>query len=267
MIEPSLTGQQLDRPTQLARAAQALATAERDCVPIDPLSTQIPDLTVVEAYEIASLRTASMNRPIIGYKLGYTTEAMRRQMGVNEPNFGVLLEGSQLASGQRAPVGELIHPLVEPELTFLMGRELAAPDINREAAWDAVDVVYASLEIVDTRYRSYGFKAVDNIADNSSAARFVLGDGIGSKDITDIGSVQALLACDDVEVGRGKGADALGDPVLALLWLVRSLAANGERLKAGQFVMTGGLTAACNPRSGSRISASFSTIGSVAVQF
>ncbi len=251
----------------LRQAALALVAAERDGRPIAPLTDDLPDLSVEEAYRIARLRTAAMARPTVGYKLGYTSAAMRAQMGVEEPNYGVLFEGSGGPDEQVADAGALIHPLVEPEISFLMRRDLAGPGVDRAQAWDAVEAVMPSLEVVDTRYLSYRFKAADNISDNSSAARFVTGAPVSRDDAGDLRDVAVILERDGERIDAGAGRDALGDPVLALAWLANALGRSGERIRAGDIVMSGGLTKAHAAQRGSRLSASFDALGQVAAIF
>lgn len=216
---------------------------------------------------IARLRTAAMDCATIGYKLGYTSAAMRAQMGIAEPNFGVLLAGSRWPQEQTLPLGELIHPLLEPEITFLMGSDLTGPDVGRNDAWQAIEAIICSLEIVDTRYESYSFTAVDNISDNSSAARFVIGEWVGREAARDLQDVSVGLEQDGRPIDAGKGSDAMGDPVMALAWLANKLSETGSQILAGQLVMTGGLTKAHPAKAGFRFAASFSGIGTVAAQF
>jgi 2-keto-4-pentenoate hydratase len=267
MIDTPATTADADRDALLEQAAQALVAAERDSSPIAPLTTAIADLSVSEAYRIASLRTAAIGRATIGYKLGYTSAAMRVQMGVDEPNYGVLFEGSGGTGENVVAADALIHPLVEPEITFVMARDLVGPGVDRERAWEAVESVVASLEVVDTRYLSYKFKAADNISDNSSAARFVLGDRIARDDVGDLRSMAVTLERDGIVVDAGAGGDALGDPVLALAWLANELAKKGLYIRAGEIVMSGGLTKAHAANPGSRFSASFEGLGNVVAIF
>lgn len=255
------------RSAVLHEAALALADAERDRAPVALLTRAIPDLTRAEAYEIAALRVAEIGRGIIGYKLGYTSAAMREQMGISEPNYGVLLAGSSVDQRDAVAMDGLIHPLVEPEVTFLLGRNLAGPNVGWEEAWDAVDIVFPSLEIVDTRYEDYSFTAFDNVADNSSAARFVLGDPVGRSQAGALTDVAVGLKHDDALTDAGSTGNAMGDPVLALAWLANALAEVGGQINAGEYVMTGGLTKAHAAHAGSCFSASFEGLGSVTARF
>ncbi len=256
-----------DRALSLRLAAQALSGAERELRPIPPLTRSLTDLTIEEAYQVAALRNAALGAPSVGYKLGYTSAAMREQMGVREPNYGVLFKNYEVAPEEDVSLGTLIHPLVEPELTVLMGKDLSGPGVGWEEAWDAVEAVMPSLEIVDTRYESYSFTAADNISDNSSAARFVIGEKIARSAVSNLRDVSVRLSRNGEPVDGGRGRDAMVDPVVALAWLANELARCGTCLKAGEIVMTGGLTRAYPAEPGDRFSASFDGIGAVIIQF
>ena len=255
-----------DRPFLLKSTAHALAEAERTLRPVPIISASIPDLTIAEAYTIAGIRNAELASVPIGYKLGYTSAAMRQQMGVNEPNYGVLSVRNAVSKDEIA-FDQLIHPLVEPELTVLLGRDLVGPGVGWNEAWDAVEAVMPSIVIVDTRYESYSFTAVDNISDNSSASRFVLGERIARADIANLRDVSVELKCNGQVIDTGWGRDAMGDPVIALAWLANALARSGTCIKAGEIVMTGGLTRAHRAEASFQFSASFGGLGAAAIHF
>lgn len=252
------------RDALLLRLAHELATAERDGRRVALLTEQVPDLSIAEAYTIARLRFAHLGRARVGYKLGYTSRAMREQMGIAEPNYGLLAEGMVLEpSPVTLETGPLVHPRVEPELTLELGSALSGPGCTPAAAAAAIAKVYPSLEVVDTRYHAYQFTLRDNIADNSSSARCVLGAPVAFTAQLDLKGCVVELRSDDGVLASGVGADALGDPVLALAWLANALAPQGEGLRPGDRVMTGGLTRAFPIAAGERLTASFSGIGSV----
>lgn len=256
-----------DRSRLIHAAAHDLGEAKRLRRPIPRLSLSIRHLSEMEAYRIASLTAlASGSRPV-GYKLGYTSSAMRAQMRISEPNYGVLFGENGVASGDHLPFECLIHPLVEPEFALRMRVDLTGPGISEDEAWQAVDGIMPALEIVDTRYESYDFDAVDNIADNSSAARFVLGPVTRRGDAPDLRAVRARLQRNGAELATGFGRYVLGSPAAALAWLANKLGSIGGRLKTGEIVLTGGITRAYPARAGDRFSALFDELGSVAVHF
>ena len=250
---------------EIAAAAQLLDAARRDRVPITVLSQRRPSMTERDAYAIADAGVALWSQPAAGFKLGYTSEAMRRQMHVDQPNYGRLFEATQIPCGAELDVDRLIHPLIEPEIALRVGRDIASGDLARERISSAIDAVMPALEIVDTRYVSYTFTAVDNIADNSSAARFVLGPPCTLRSLGDLRAIPAALHADGSAVAAGTGSDALGDPLLALLWLIERLAHDGASLGAGTIVLTGGLTRAHSVCGVGKFTATFGSLGEVSL--
>jgi 2-keto-4-pentenoate hydratase len=240
-----------DRAVRIAAAAEALTRAGRTRTPIATLTTHWPELDEGGAYAIARASEALRAEPRVGYKLGYTSAAMRAQMGVDQPNYGVLTAATRVAHDGQLAMAELIHPLVEPEIAFVMAADV--PDPAGTAA--AVGSVHAALEIVDTRYEAYKFKAADNIADNSSAARFVIGPAMALPPGSDLAALPVQLWADGELLGEGRGADALGHPLTALTWLAERLLKAGALLRAGDVVLTGGLTRAHPARSGRHFTA------------
>ena len=229
-----------DTVTELAVQLQRAAAERRAGA---PLSEARPDLDEADAYAIQAALLKRMGGVRVGYKLGFTSAAMREQMGVEHPNSGVLLADMRLDT-PRLPAGALIQPRLEPEIAILLGRNLRGAAVTPEQVAAATAAVLPALEVVDSRYRDYRFKAVDNIADNSSAARYLTGAPRALSDVGDLRLTGVLLEIDGVTVDQGLGAAALGSPLASVAWLVRHLAARGEGLEAGELVLTGGLTRA-----------------------
>jgi 2-keto-4-pentenoate hydratase/RimJ/RimL family protein N-acetyltransferase len=183
-----------------------------------------------------------------GWKLGYTSRVMREQMGVAEPNFGPLARAMVLPSGSVVDAG-VTQPRVEPELAAVLGSDVPM-DATVDEIRDAVAAWRIALEVVDSVWEGYRFDWALNTADGSSAGFVILGDPVGSRDLP---KLEVTLERDDVTVGQGRGDAAMGDPVAALAWLVARLAERGDRLRADDVVITGGLTAAVPFERGSRI--------------
>ena len=251
-----------DTVTELA-AHLRRATCERRAGA--PLSEARPDLDEADAYAIQAALLKRMGGVRVGYKLGFTSAAMREQMGVEHPNSGVLLESMRIA-GPDLPAGELIQPRVEPEIAIQLGRGLRGTDVTPDEVAEAIASVLPAIEVVDSRYLDYRFRSVDNIADNSSAARYVLGAPHPLVHIGDLRQVQVRLDIDGSVVDQGVGAAALDSPLAAVAWLVRHLATRGEGLLAGEVVLTGGLTRAYPLPPGATAQARFSAgLGTVSL--
>ena len=177
---------------------------------------------------------------VIGWKLGYTSAAMREQLGIDQPNIGPLTDVMRLQSPAVLPDGAL-QPRVEPEIGLVLARDL-------EPGWTAQDVVdacagaYACLEVVDSVWAGYRFRLEDNTADGSSAGWFVVGDQLA---LDDLPGIQVDLLMDGASVARATGAAAGGHPAAGVAWLAGEAPRRcGRTPSAGELILTGGLTAA-----------------------
>lgn len=210
-------------------------------ITIDPISDHV-DLTMVDAYAVQSLLTDERRRRgerIVGWKLGYTSLAMREQMGVAEPNFGPLTDAMLLVDGADV-AGRYTQPRVEPEVALRFERNVE-PGADRAGVLAAVGQAFAALEVVDSVWTDYRFRIEDNTADGSSAAGVVIGRELPLDGIVD---VAVRLTVDGEPAGTGHGRDASGHPADGVVWLVDQLATRGEYVRAGDIVITGGLTSA-----------------------
>jgi 2-oxo-3-hexenedioate decarboxylase len=188
-------------------------------------------------------------------------------MGVAEPIYGFLADYFGVASGSTVRRGDLIHPRVEAEIAFHTARPLSGPGCTVASALAATDFVVAALEVIDSRYRNFKFDLKSVIADNASSARFVCGVTAGSVRQLDLPNLGVVLQKNGERVAFGAGAAVLGHPAESLATLANLLAARGESIPAGTFVMTGGITEAIAVDAGDHIAASIQGLGSVSVRF
>lgn len=245
-----------------------LWAAEQNRLRIGYLSAAHPSLSETDAYAIAACTTRRRGRRQIGYKLGFTSVAMRAQMSIDHPNFGLLTDDMLITEVTgRVDTQNLVHPLIEPEVALVLGRDMRGPGCTRESAISAVDAAMGALEVVDTRYEGYQFTAIDNIADNSSSARVILASSKPLRKLGDLTSCEVQLSRGGKIIDRGIGSNALGDPLLALAWLANFLGSRGSFLSAGSLVMTGGLTRAYNASIGQSFMAQFAGLGTVVARF
>jgi 2-keto-4-pentenoate hydratase len=238
--------------------ADAIAAARAAGRTLDAPAGGVP-LTEAEAYAVQDLRTRdrlSRGERIVGWKLGYTSSAMRAQMGVERPNYGPLTDAMVLADGAALPPA-VLHPRVEPEVALVLGRDLTGA-VSREEAATAVREARPALEVVDSVWTDYRFTLADNTADGSSAAYLALGGVVLDTPVAGLDRVEAVLRRNGEVVGTGTGADALGHPLDALAWLAARLGERGLTLRPGDVVITGGLSAAVPLRPGDSVTA---TIG------
>jgi 2-oxo-3-hexenedioate decarboxylase len=255
--------------TDITECADRLDAAVRDRTAIPRLSIEHPQLSVDDGYlvqaELVRRRVATGER-VIGAKLGLTARAKQVQMNVAEPVYGRLLSAGVHPSGDPVVVSELIHPRVEPEIVFVMAEELRGPGITGADVIAAACGVCCGLEVIDSRYADFSFTAADVIADNTSAARIVMGPVLVPADEVDLALVGLLLEVDGDLVATAAGAATMGHPADAVAMLANWLATQGEALEAGWTVFSGGLTAAVPLSAGSSVTATFGHLGSVTVR-
>ncbi|WP_369273970.1 2-keto-4-pentenoate hydratase [Streptomyces sp. R11] len=255
---------------QLEEAARLLREAEHHAVPIDPLSARLPGLDLAHAYAVqrdnVSWRLAD-GATVIGHKVGLTSPAMRRLLGVDEPDFGHLLDDMVHHDGAPVFAAHYCRPRIEPEICFHLTERLSEPGVTVEDVLRATDAVAPALEIVDSRIRDWRITLVDTVADNASAAGLVCGPWIPVRDAPDLAAVTADLIVDGELAGSGSGREVLGHPAAAVAWLANTLAAFGAALEPGHVVLPGAMTRAPFVRAGQKIEARFEGLGTVSVTF
>jgi 2-oxo-3-hexenedioate decarboxylase len=248
-------------PVAIDELAQELQSARLRRRPIAPLTTRSPDLDLAGAYAIqaAGLRLrGDAGETIVGGKLGFTSRAMQQAMGVDHPNSGWLTD-AMLVHDQRVRLAELIHPKVEPEIAFLLGRDLRPPVGVREVL-AATRALLPCLEVVDSRYEGFRFGPLDNIADDSSAGRLVLGDPVPVTAHLDLALIGCAVYVDGRLHATAAGAAVLDHPAAAVAWMANHSDAS---LRAGHLVISGGLTAPIDLEPGTVVRADLDRIGSV----
>jgi 2-oxo-3-hexenedioate decarboxylase len=241
--------------------AARLAKARADRTPIDSLSAELPDFDLPAGYEVQRLLRQEAG-PLAGWKLGVTSRAKQAQVGVHEPVRGYLAAGDGLDLGEPLVVAEHIQPRAEPEIVFVMGSDLAGPAVTSSAVLAATASVAVGIEILDSRYRDYKFTMADVVADNTSASRYLVGAAVPAAGI-DLRLLGVILEHNGEVVATAAGAAALGHPAAAVALLVRSLAAEQEGLRAGDIVLSGGLTAAVPVRKGDVVTVTADRLGSI----
>jgi 2-keto-4-pentenoate hydratase len=240
-----IDGGDLECGAELRRLADELWTArcERRLLNVDELvGRRGRDWSMADAYLVQAMlmqRRWDRGERHVGWKLGYTSLAMRQQMGIGEPNFGLLTDAMMVGDGDAVPA-TVMQPRVEPEIAVRLGVDVDASASIAEIA-ASVDTASACLEVVDSVWSGYRFRIEHNTADGSSAAHVVLGGAIAANDLS---TVTVRLRHNGDEVAIATGAAASGDPLVGIAWLAGQLALTGRRLRAGEIIITGGLTAA-----------------------
>ena len=250
--------------------ADALRGAERDRVAIGPLTGQAPELNLEDAYAIQSLNVEQRlaeGGVLQGRKVGLTSKPMQDLLGVDEPDFGALLDDMFVEEGDDVALEELLQPRAEAEIAFVMARDLTGPGVTVNAALGAVAGALPALEIIDSRIADWEIKLVDTVADNASSARVVLGGRLTPLDQLDLRLVGMALSRNGEAIDTGAGAAVLGNPIRCVAWLANRLSDFGASLRAGDVVLAGSLHRALPLDGGDVIRAEFAHLGAVTARF
>jgi 2-keto-4-pentenoate hydratase len=203
----------------------------------------------------------------VGAKIGLTSAAVRTQIGVEEPDFGILFDDMRVEDGGLVDPRALMQPRLEAEIAFRMGTGLPDPGLSRDDVIGATASVSAAIEIVASRIEGWRCSIADTVADNASAGLFVLGSEAHRLDPELLPSLTMSLSCDGKTVSEGVGAASMGDPVEAVLWLARTFAHWGRPLQAGDIVLSGALGPLVDAVPGCEYRAKIDNLGSASLRF
>lgn len=239
-------------------------------IPVDRLSDRYPQMVVEDSYEIQLIqirRRLVQGRSVVGHKVGLTSAAMQRQLGVDQPDYGHITDDMVHLEHLPISADAYIQPKVEPEICFVLKRELRGPGVTVPQAIAAIDFVLPAIEIIDSRIKDWKIGLLDTIADNASSGGIVLGStpvGVGDVDLRLSGCV---LYRNGEVAATGAGGAVLGSPLTSLVWLANTVGALGVTLEAGHVVLPGSQTGAIAVGPGDAVTATFGGIGSVTARF
>jgi 2-keto-4-pentenoate hydratase len=251
-------------------AGRLLREAERQVAPVAPLSDRLPCPDLADAYAVQQANIARRladGATVVGHKVGLTATAMQRLLGVNEPDFGHLLDDMVHRDGAAVRASRYCAPRIEPEICFRLAAPLRGPGVTVEDVLAATDAVAPALEIVDSRIRDWKITLVDTVADNASSAGLVVGAWTPLDEVPDLASVAVELLVGAESVASGSGKEVLGHPAAAVAWLADALAPFDTALEPGHLVLPGAMTTAPFVSAGQRVEARFSALGTVSVTF
>ncbi len=254
--------------TDPAGLAARLIEAAAKCAGIEALTSTGGPFDAEAAYQVQDEVVADRVRnggSIVGAKLGLTSAAKQRQMKVDEPLYGWLTGDMAIDVGQPLPCAAFIQPRCEPEIAFLLRTDLAGGHVTAAQVLAATGAVYPAIDVLDSRFAGYSFTLPDVIADNASAAGFVLGGQGTDPSGIDLRLTGVVLEKNGELAGTAAGAAVLGHPAASVAWLVRALAARGRGLSAGQVVLSGALTEAVPVSAGDVIVARFDRLGTIEI--
>ncbi|MFI6985151.1 2-keto-4-pentenoate hydratase [Embleya sp. NPDC050154] len=253
-----------------ARAVARLAGASASGVPCAPVRDLIGRDDLAAAYAVQAAlteRRLSAGARVVGRKIGLTSVAVQRQLGVDRPDFGVLFDDMACADGGTIRGGQVLQPRVEAEVAFVLGADLTDGALDTAQVRDAIEYGVAALEVCGSRVAGWDISLGDTVADNASAGAYVLGERRRTLDETEPVDVVMSMSVNGAEVATGKGADCLGDPVEAVAWLARTAYDLGDPLRAGQVVLSGALGPMRPVSPGDTVTATLSGFGTVTVHF
>jgi 2-oxo-3-hexenedioate decarboxylase len=247
---------------------QTLLGAVRARTGTSALTATDPALDVPTAYRIQDAVVAARVRDgaiVVGAKLGLTSVAKQLQMNVNSPLYGWLTDDMVLDSGHDLDCASYIQPRCEPEIAFILGRDLSGAHTTAATVLAATDAVFPAIDVLDSRFSGYKFTLTDVVADNASSAGFRLGDVASDPRGIDLRLVGCVFEKNGEVIHTAAGAAVLGHPAASVAWLVRALAARGRVLPAGSVVMAGALTEAVAVAPGDTVVARFDRVGTVQI--
>lgn len=253
---------------EIELSGKQLFDAYETHVTIPPLTRTYPDITVDNAYAIQQVLRRyheQAGRKVIGRKIGLTSQAMRQQANVYEPDYGFIFDTRSYPNGGVIPRGELIQPKVECELAFILKKDLVKPHPSQEDILDATDYVVAALEIVDKRYHDFYGHICDNVSDNAFFGAYILGDRILPPRAIDMEMMGLTLEMNGKLANTGIGAAVMGNPAAGVAWLANRMCEVDMPLKAGEIVLSGSFIGAEYAHPGDYFRATFSKLGDVSI--
>jgi 2-keto-4-pentenoate hydratase len=251
-------------------AADRLREAAETGVPCQPVRDLIGSDDMATAYAVQSLNIeekVAKGASVVGRKIGLTSPAVQQWLGVDTPDFGVLLDDMAYDEHDTVPMSRLLQPRAEAEIAFVLATDLAQGPFTAESVRNAVDHARAAIEIVDSRVADWDIQLGDTVADNASSGLYVLGAERRTLDEVEPIEVEMVMTCNGEEVSSGNGAACLGDPLNALAWLASAALEHGEPLRAGQVILSGALGPVHPVPPGAEVRAEITGLGSVTARF
>ncbi|WP_328437499.1 2-keto-4-pentenoate hydratase [Streptomyces sp. NBC_00444] len=255
---------------EVIKVADTLVEAGRTGTACPPVRALLPEGDIDAAYAVQRAnveRGVAAGRRIVGRKIGLTSPAVQAQLGVDQPDFGALFADMAVPEGAEVAAGRLLQPKVEAEVALVLGADLPHSGCTVADVLRATDFALPALEIVDSRIAEWDITIVDTVADNASSGLFVLGGTPVPLTGLDLRGVRMTMTRGGELVSEGTGADCLGGPLNAAVWLAATLAGMGDPLRAGDVVLTGALGPMAIAVPGDRFEARISQLGRVAVGF
>jgi 2-keto-4-pentenoate hydratase len=229
-------------PVHLADERLRLAAeSARPCAPVRDLLGETDQDAAYAVQSLGIARRLDEGRRIVGRKIGLTSPAVQAQLGVDSPDYGVLLDDMMFADREPIDLARFLQPRAEAEVAFVLGSDLDSPTTHVAEVIRATEFVLPAIEVVDSRVAGWDIRITDTIADNASSGAVVLGTTPRRLDGFDLTALGMSLDREGRPVSTGSGAACLGSPVIAVAWLAREVARRGQPLRAGEVILSGAL--------------------------
>lgn len=260
----------MSNPDAIQAAVARLSEAQETRVPCAPVRDLIGTDDLPAAYAVQQglvQGRIARGAKVVGRKIGATSEAVQRQLGVDQPDFGYLLDVMDVSSEHPISMRTLLQPRVEGEVAFVLARDIDDEEITIDVVRNAVGVALPALEIVDSRIADWAIGFTDTVADNASSGLFVVGSEGKTLDELEPRDVTMSLTINGEERSAGNGAACLGDPLEALRWLAVQAQRFGDPLRAGHLILSGALGPFVPFAPGDRVEATISGFEPLRVEF
>jgi len=254
----------------LQEISDRLYHAKKDRKPIEPITSEYPEIVFSDAYKIQSLnldREMNLGFKVIGKKIGLTSKAMQGMFGVYEPDYGVILDNMVFNDGDTLKIDQFISPKVEAEIAFVFKDDLVGPGVTPVKVLQATDFVFPILELIDSRIKDWKIQIYDTIADNASASGVVIGGVKRIIDFIDLKYIPLIFKKNGQIFDTGIGANVMGDPVYSISWLANKLAEYGSSIKAGEVVLSGAITKAVSVNQNDWVTGDYGDFGEISIGF
>lgn len=248
--------------------ARDLVNAEDNHTYIEKISKKYSNLEIEDSYKIQKeVFKIKENRGerVIGKKIGLTSEGVRKQIGVYEPDFSLITDKNMLKPYENLELDKLINPRLEPELTFVLKEDLKGPIVSNIDVVKAILGVAASFEIVDTRYNDYNFTIFDTVADSASYGKIIVDNKIVPIDNLDLNNIGLNVFKNGVLIKTATSAEVMGNPINSIVWLANKMIELGEYLKAGDIILSGSFTPFLDVEREDHYEAHFAGIGNIKI--
>jgi 2-keto-4-pentenoate hydratase len=259
-----------EKNTKIEESAKRLRDAATSGIPCNPVRELIGETDQVAAYAVQSINNnlkINAGARVIGKKIGLTSFVVQKQLGVDQPDFGLLLNHMQIENDGIVPWNECMQPKAEAEVAFVMSYGIENENANEQDILDATEYICASIEVVGSRILNWDIRITDTIADNAAASHLVLGDSMVYPQGFDFTGCKMQMLKNGEVCSEGKGEACLGSPVKAVLWLAKTMIKMGTPLQAGDIVLSGALGPMVAASPGDYFEATVDGLGTVGVHF